>query len=74
MGKLPQFVLFVQTGAVHVQAVRLILENGQSVCYTGVAANTMLKTVPAEVVAVEIEMVSTDTQYAISEIVVLAKN
>ncbi|MBR5570820.1 MAG: family 43 glycosylhydrolase [Oscillospiraceae bacterium] len=56
-----------------VKSVRLILANGDSICYTGVAADQILKTVPAEAVAVEIQMADS-AQYAISEVVVLAKN
>ena len=57
-----------------VQSVRVYLANGDSICYTGVAADQILKTVPVEAVAVEIEMAAADGQYAVSEIVVLAKN
>lgn len=57
-----------------VKCVRLILANGDSICYSGVAANEVLKTVPVEAVAVEIQMEATDAQYTISEVVLLAKN
>ena len=56
------------------KCVRLILANGDSICYSGVAANEVLKTVPVEAVAVEIQMEATDAQYTISEVVLLAKN
>ena len=57
-----------------IESVRLILANGQSVCYTGAAVNEVLKTVPVEAVAVEIEMADSHAQYVVSEIVILAKN
>ena len=57
-----------------VKCVRLILANGDSICYSGVAANEVLKTVPVEAVAVELQMEATDAQYTISEVVLLAKN
>ncbi len=53
-----------------VQSVRLYLANGESICYTQCASG-MLKTVPAEVMAIEIVMPAMDAQYAISEIVVM---
>ena len=52
------------------ESVRLYLANGESICYTQ-GASGMLKTVPAEVTAVEIVMPAMDAQYAISEIVVM---
>ena len=57
-----------------VKSVRLILANGDSICYTGVAANEVLKTVPVDAVAVEIQMASSNAQYAIAEVVVMAKD
>lgn len=56
-----------------ISSVRLIMENGQSICYTGVAADEVLKTVPVEVVAIEIVMPDADAHYGISEIVVMSK-
>lgn len=55
-----------------ITSVRLILENGESICYTGVTADEMLQTVPTEAVAIEIVMASADA-YGISEIVVMSK-
>ena len=54
-----------------VTSVRLIMANGESICYTGVEADTILKTVPVEAVAVEILMDQSQTPYIISELVVL---
>ena len=55
-----------------ISSVRIIMENGQSICYTGVEADAVLKTVPVDAVAVEIVMAAADA-YVISEIAVIAK-
>ena len=54
------------------ESVRLYLANGESICYTQVASG-VLKTVPAEIVAIEIVLPAMDAQYAVSEIAVMAK-
>ena len=65
------YAVALYSGDANAESVRLYLANGESICYTQ-AASGGLKTVPAEVVAIEIVMPAADTQYAISEIAVMA--
>ena len=65
------YAVALYSGDANAESVRLYLANGESICYTQVTSG-VLKTIPAEVVAIEIVMPAMDAQYAISEIAVMA--
>ena len=61
-----------------VVSVRLYFANGESICYTADSlisseSVVVLKTIPVDVVAVEIIMPAADAEYTISEIAVMAQ-